>query len=150
MSNRIRSGFSKGLFIFLVVILVSTGGLIWPLWLLDMGIGFQVIGTIFLVPFFFFSLYLILDALFHYEVVEGDEIKEIRFFSKKVAKMKDISGIDAPSYQISPRVTMPRGPSWPMAAFTKVDLPLPDSPTMHTISPGSTGNDTSCTAAMPL
>ena len=96
MSNRIRSGFSKGLFVFLVVILVSTGGLIWPLWLLDMGIGFQVIGTIFLVPFFLFSLYLILDALFHYEVVEGDEIKEIRFFSKKVAKMKDISGIDAP------------------------------------------------------
>ena len=60
------------------------------------------------------------------------------------------SGIEEPSYQMSPRVTMPNSPSCPMAAFTNVDLPLPDSPTMHTTSPGMTGNDTSCTTGVPL
>ena len=93
-SNRIRSGFSKGLLIFLIIILVSTGGFLVPLILLDVGTAFRVIGFIFCGGFFLFASFLLIDTLFHYTVVQGDEIINVVLFSKKRAKMSDITRIE--------------------------------------------------------
>ena len=98
-SNRIRSTFSKPLLIFLLVIFFSTLGFGLALILVDFTPAFRVIGLIFCISFFILSGILLFDALFHFEVVEGDEIAEVVAWVVKKAKISEISAIvSTPGY----------------------------------------------------
>lgn len=94
-SNRIRSGYSKSLLAFLIVMMALTAGFAVPLILVDFGLAFRVVGFIFTGFFFLLGAFLVLDMFFHYVVVEGDEITNVIFFKKNRAKMKNISRIDS-------------------------------------------------------
>lgn len=98
-SNRIKTTFSKPLLIFLLIIFISTLGFGIALIVLDFTPAFKVLGLLFCISFFILSGIMLVDAVFHYEVVEGDEIREVILFYKKSAKIQDITHIDSsPGY----------------------------------------------------
>lgn len=95
-SNRIRTGYSKGLLIFLGIIMATTAGFFVPLVIIEeFGLGFRILGFIFCGSFFLFALFLFLDTLFHYVYVEKDEIVNVIFFVKKKAKISEITRIES-------------------------------------------------------
>lgn len=82
--------------IFLIVILVLTLGFIIPLAIIEeFGTLFRVIGFVFCGFFFLFAAFLLVDLLFHYEVIEGDELSEVILFKKKTVKIKEITRIES-------------------------------------------------------
>lgn len=92
-SNRIRSSFSLGLLIFFIVMLTLTAGFIVATVFLIDELGFAIFSYIFCGIFHAIALFLLVDTLTNYVVVEGDLITKHSFMSKKKAKIKAITKI---------------------------------------------------------
>ena len=92
-SNRIRSSFSVGLLICLIIMLVLTAGFIVATVFLIDELGFAIFSYIFCGVFHAIALFLLVDTLTNYVVLEGDEIIKYSFLAKKRAKIRTITKI---------------------------------------------------------
>lgn len=92
-SNTIRTSIPVSLAIFLAVIMALCGGFFVAMLLIDFSVPFKVIGYIFTVGFFLFAGAMLLDLLFHFQVVEGEYLHNRIFFTHRKIKMKDIDRI---------------------------------------------------------
>ncbi len=92
-ANPIRSSFSKGLLIFLITMWVLTAGFAVLTYFLIKELAFAVFSYIFCGLFNLIALFVIIDTLTNYVVVEGNKITKHSFLAKKVVKVKNISKI---------------------------------------------------------
>ncbi|MCR5506138.1 MAG: hypothetical protein K6F07_04000 [Bacilli bacterium] len=90
LDNTIRTRRSKGFIIFLVAVIVLSGGSSVLLWFIEKNIALAVAFQIFLAIFFVLACIVLLYHLLDYTMVKGDEISRRYFFSVKRAKIKDI------------------------------------------------------------
>ena len=93
-SNRIRSSFSKGLLIFFISMWFLTALFIVLTIFLIKEKGFAIFSYIFCGVFHAIAIFLIVDTLTNYVVVEGDTITKHMFLSKKIASIKNITKIE--------------------------------------------------------
>lgn len=92
-SNPIRSSFSKGLLIFLISMWVLTAGFAVLTYFLIKELAFAVFSYIFCGIFNVIALFLIIDTITNYVVVEGNKITKHSFLLKKTIKVKNITKI---------------------------------------------------------
>ena len=92
-ANKIRSGVSKPLIIFLVVMIALCLAFIPAIIFLPSTPILQIIGYVLCGLFAVIGLIVLIDHLFDYVYVYGDTITKVIIFSKKSAKIKDISKI---------------------------------------------------------
>lgn len=92
-SNRIRSGMSKGLIIFLSIMLGSSLGMLVPIILVPVELPLKIIGYILCGTFGSVSLVVLVDHLFDYVFVKDDYICKVILFYRKKEKIKNITKI---------------------------------------------------------
>lgn len=92
-SNPIKSSFSKGLLVFLIVMWALTLGFGVLTYFLIKDQAFAVFSYIFCGVFHVIAIIVIIDTLTSYVIVEGNKITKHVFLSKRVVKIKKITKI---------------------------------------------------------
>ena len=91
--NKIRSGVSKPLIIFLSVMIVVCSGIAVMVSLLPSELHMRIIGWALCGFFGIVALVILIDHLFDYVYVEKDSITKVLVFTKKSAKIREITKI---------------------------------------------------------
>ena len=89
--NKIRSGVSKPLIIFLSVMIAVCSGIAVMVSLLPSELYMRIIGWVLCGFFGIVALVILIDHLFDYVYVEKDSITKVLVFTKKSAKIRDIT-----------------------------------------------------------
>ena len=92
-ANKIRSSRSKGLIIFLLIMIVTTASFIVLIAFIEKASAFAILGYIMCGAFFLVAFFLLISAVFDYVEVNGEEITTQTWFIKKKTKITSISKI---------------------------------------------------------
>ena len=92
-ANKILSSRSKGLIIFLLVMLVTTAAFIVAIALIERTSGFAILGYIMCGAFNLIALFLLLSAVFDFVELDGDILTTQTMFVRKKAKVSSITKI---------------------------------------------------------
>lgn len=92
-SNRIQTSRSKALIVFMLIIFLICLAfmVVLPFLYERVGTIMTVLGYMLSAPFAVISLVILLDSVFNYDRIEGEEISHRFFFKVKRARVKDIT-----------------------------------------------------------
>ena len=92
-ANKIRSSRSKGLIIFLLVMLLTTAAFIVLIALIERTSGFAILGYVMCGAFNLIALFLLISAVFDFVELDGDVLTTQTMFVRKKAKVSSITKI---------------------------------------------------------